>query len=115
MEFSALRVARELERYTGRYHSTELGETHHVRMDAKGRLRVSLESGLRSLRWERLVHLIDDIFVAPVKNEPSITNVIVRFVRDDDDAVAGFEYHINRARGVSFILDRYEQEGQANG
>jgi CubicO group peptidase (beta-lactamase class C family) len=91
----------DLAAYAGRYHASDLEETHVVCCDERG-LTVTLPSPMRRLVWKDLVRVGGDLFVAQVEGEPSCTNVTVRFLRGGSGGVTALSYSINRCRDIVF-------------
>ena len=89
------------EAYAGRYRSDELGEVHEIKC-GDGALEVALQSGLRRLSWRVLNYRGCDVFTAPVRAEPTESNLALRFERDAAGTVTGFRYSVYRCRDVLF-------------
>lgn len=87
--------------FVGSYICDEIAETHEISLQ-DGALRVDIESPLRKLVWSELTPIGGDAFVALIAEEPSCTNVSVRFKRSPLGPVTGLSYSINRCRDVQF-------------
>lgn len=85
----------------GRFRNAQLVETHVV-TTRDGGLEVRVEAFFRELSWRALTHRGGDTFSAPIPDEPTETNLMLRFVRDDAGVVVGFFYSTYRARDIWF-------------
>lgn len=91
-----------LEELAGLYRSPVLGETHRVLVGEDGGLQVRLDTCLRQLAWSGLTRRARDVFTAAVPDEPSQSNLTLRFERDLAGQVTGFRYSTFRCRDILF-------------
>ena len=91
----------DFESFTGCYRNSGLAEDHEVSL-LDGKLHIAIPSPFRRLVWGKLTPVTGDLFVALIKDEPSCTNVTVKFLRDHQGQVDALSYSLNRCRDVSF-------------
>ena len=91
----------------GSYMHDGLQEVHEVYV-AEKRLHVRIPGPVRSLVWDALTPIADDLFVALIEDEPSCTNVTVKFLRDERGEVSGLAYSLNRCRNILFDKVNFE-------
>jgi CubicO group peptidase (beta-lactamase class C family) len=98
---SPLALPENSESYAGLYHDPVTDARHVVTLE-DGVLTVTLAAPMLDLAWRVLTPLGGDLFAGLVDGEPSCTNVIARFTRDETGVIDGLDYSINRCRNVIF-------------